>query len=278
MRKVLLATTALVALNVSAASADVSISGTGTFEMVDTTTTTFASDGNIRIAGSVTTDSGLTATAAQDIKFEGENDASTSINAQIADSYIDIAGDFGSIRAGNTDDALDRMDGVLPANMDLEGIGASGVGTAIGDDSVNVSYMSPSFNGITVYASTTANGASTGFGANYKNGPIHVMFQTQDDGTNDASVVGASFTAGPVTVAAGATTSKTTSATTKSSDVGASYTMGDVKFVATAQKRSTTKYSNVGVQYNVAPGLTVKAENGSQGSTNATWLSVEVSF
>jgi hypothetical protein len=279
MRKVLLATTALVALNVSAASADVSISGTGTFEIVDTTTTSFASDGNIVIKGTVTTDSGLTVSAVQDMKFEGITSTADANVNHLADSYIDIAGDFGSIRAGNTDDVLDRMDGVLPANMDLETIGAgTTIGTAIGDDSLNVSYLSPSFNGISVYASTTANGASTGFGANYKTGPIHVMFQTQDDGANDASVVGASFTAGPVTVAAGAKNNKTSSGTTKSSDVGASYTMGDVKLVATAQKTGTAKYSNIGVQYSVAPGFTIKAENGSQASTNATWLSLEVSF
>lgn len=278
MRKVLLATTALVALNVSAASADVSISGTGTFEIVDITSTTFASDGNIVIKGSTTTDSGLTLAAVQDIKFEGENDASTSINAQIADSYIDIAGDFGSIRMGNTDDALDRMDGVLPANMDLETIGASGVGTAIGGDSTNVSYMSPSFSGVTVYGTTTANGDSTGFGANYKTGGIHVMYQAEDDGTNTSSVIGGSFTAGPVTVAAGARSSKAGTTTTKYTDVGASYTIGDIKVVATSQKSGTNKYSNIGVAYSVAPGFAVKAENGSQGSTNATWLSVEVSF
>ena len=278
MRKVLLATTALVALNISAASADVSISGTGTFEIVDTTSTTFASDGNIVIKGSTTTDSGLTLSAVQDIKFEGANDASTSISAQIADSYIDVAGDFGSLRMGNTDDALDRMDGVLPANMDLEGIGASGVGTAIGGDSVNISYVSPSFNGITVYGTTTANGDSTGFGANYKTGGIHVMYQAEDDGTNTSSVVGGSFTAGPVTVAAGARSSKAGTTTTKYTDVGASYTIGDIKVVATSQKSGTNKYSNVGVAYSVAPGFAVKAENGSQGATNATWLSLEVSF
>jgi outer membrane protein OmpU len=280
MRKVLLATTALVALNVSAASADVSISGTGTFDIVeDSGNTTFASDGNIVIKGTTTTDSGLTLTAAHDMKFEGQNDASTSINAQIADSYIDIAGDFGSIRMGNTDDALDRMDGVLPANMDIEGVSASGVGTAIGDDSVNVSFMSPSFNGITVYASTTADAGSVGYGANYKNGPIHVMYQAQDDGTNDATAVGASFSAGPVTVAAGASNSKAGSTTTKSSDVGASYTMGDIKFVATSQKRGTSKYSNFGASYSVAPGLTVSAESGGMsGGDNGTFLSVAVSF
>ena len=270
MRKVLLATTALVALGgVSAASADVSISGTGTFEIVDNTSTTFGSDGNIVLKGSSTTDSGLTLSAVQDVTFEG---------SAIADSYVDIAGDFGSIRLGNTDDALDRMDGVLPANMDLETIGASSVGTAIGGDSTNISYVSPSFNGITVYGTTTANGDSTGFGANYKVGGIHVMYQAEDDGTTTSSVVGGSFTAGPVTVAAGARSSKAGTTTTKYTDVGASYTIGDIKVVATAQKSGTNKYSNVGVAYSVAPGFAVKAENGSQGATNATWLSVEVSF
>jgi len=277
MRKVLLATTALVALNVSAASADISISGTGTFDIVeDSGNTTFSSDGNIVIKGTSTTDSGLTLTVVQDSLFEG--DSSTKAG-DIADSYIDIAGDFGSIRMGYTDDALDRMDGVLPANMDIEGVSASGVGTAIGEDTTNISFMSPSFNGITVYASTTQDAGSVGYGVNYKNGPVHVMYQAQDDGTNDATAIGASFTAGPVTVAAGASNSKAGSTTTKSSDVGASYTMGDIKFVATAQKRGTNKYSNFGAKYSVAPGLTVSAESGGMsGGDNGTFLSVAVSF
>jgi len=284
MRKVLLATTALVALNVSAASADISISGTGTFDIVDNGSgaTTYSSDGNIVIKGTSTTDSGLTLTAVQDMKFEGVTNTNATNSNHLADSYIDIAGDFGSIRMGNTDDALDRMDGVLPSNMDLEGVGLSSTaaetGAAAGGDSVNISFMSPSFNGITVYGTSTADAASVGYGVNYSAGPVAVMLQMEDDGTNDQMVVGASFSAGPVKVAAGSKNSKAGGTTTKSTEVGASYAMGDITLIATQQKRGSNKYNNIGAKYTVAPGLTVSAENGRLNSTSSTWLSVAVSF
>ena len=109
--------------------------------------------------------------------------------------------DFGSIRMGTTDNALDRMDGALPENMDLEGLADSNVAGAIGGDETGITYMSPSFNGITVYGSTTAEGATTGFGANYKAGAVEVMFQT---GSEDQTAVAGKFSAGAVTVQVGA--------------------------------------------------------------------------
>jgi hypothetical protein len=272
MRKVLLATTALVALNVSAASADVSISGSGTFEIIDSGATTYSTDGSIVIKGSSTTDSGLTISAVQDMKFEGDT---TGNHAQ--DSYIDIAGDFGSIRMGNTDNALDRMDGALPENMDVETIGATDVTGDIGKVETGISFMSPSFNGITVYASTDANGSNTGVGANYKAGAVEVMVQS-GSGTTDDTAVAAKFAAGPVTVQVGAVNKGSGASKKEYRQVGASYTMGDIKVVATNQKESTNKYTNIGAVYTVAPGLTIAAEQGSQSSESSTWIGVTVSF
>jgi len=273
MRKVLLATTALVALNVSAASADISISGTGAFEIEDSgSSTTYTSDGNIVIKGTSTTDSGLTLTAVQDNLFEGDG---TTKAGDIADSYIDIAGDFGSIRMGTTDNALDRMDGALPENMDLEGVADSNVSGALGGDETGISFMSPSFNGITVYGSTTAEGASTGYGVNYKAGAMEVMVQADSD---DGTAVAGKFSAGAVTLQVGAVNVGSGATKKEYRQVGASYTMGDIKFIATSQKQGTNKYSNIGAKYTVAPGLTVAAESGSQGSNSGTWVQVAVSF
>lgn len=267
MRKVLLATTALVALNVSAASADISISGSATFEIEDQSSgTDYSSDGNVVIKATNTTDSGLKLMAVQDTKFE---------DSTIADSYIDISGDFGSIRMGNTDNALDRMDGALPENMDLESTGDSSVSGAIGGDETGISFMSPSFSGITVYGSTTAEGATTGVGANYKAGGVEVMFQS---GSGDETALAGKFSAGAVTVQVGAVNVGSGSSKTEYRQVGASYTMGDVKLIATQQKQGDNKYTNVGAKYTVAPGLTVAAESGSQDSVNSTWVQVAVKF
>jgi hypothetical protein len=289
MRKVLLATTALVALGgVSAASADISISGTGTFDIVSdgNGNTDYSSDGNIVIKGSNTTESGLTLTAVHDMKFEGEfdaNPAATNVtnSNHVADSYIDIAGDFGSIRMGDTDDALDRMDGALPSNYDLEGVGLASspeVGAALGTDSLNISYISPSVNGATVYASTTADGGVVGYGVNYSAGPMTLMLQAEDDGTNDQTAVGAQFKSGAIMVGVGSKRSKAGSVNTNSTEVGGSYTMGDATIIATSQKRGTNKYNNIGVKYSVAPGLTVMAESGTLNSATSTWFSIAVAF
>ena len=117
MRKVLLATTALVAMNVTAASADVSISGTGVFEILspDTGAQTYTTDGSMVVTGTTTSDAGITFKAVQDYKFE-RNDSANGKN----DSYLEMSGDFGTVRMGYTDGALDRMDGNLAANMILK--------------------------------------------------------------------------------------------------------------------------------------------------------------
>ncbi len=60
MRKVLLATTALVAMSVTAAQADISISGGIAFEVEDTGSTSYSSDGEVAIKSSNTLDNGLT--------------------------------------------------------------------------------------------------------------------------------------------------------------------------------------------------------------------------
>ena len=87
MRKVLLATTALVAMSVTAAQADISIGGSASFEINDTASAqAYTTDGSIVFTSKNTTDSGLTLTAAHDMKFEG--------SATANDSYIDIAGEL----------------------------------------------------------------------------------------------------------------------------------------------------------------------------------------
>jgi len=115
MRKILLTTTALVALGgVSAASA-IDISGSYGVSYVQTTNTggsadaaqvsgdDFTSDGLIKFSGSSTADSGLT--------FGG----AMSLNAAnaIEDQHLDISGDFGYIMAGATDGVVDGLDGFM---------------------------------------------------------------------------------------------------------------------------------------------------------------------
>ena len=314
MRKVLLATTALVAVNVSAAQADVSISGQAVFEIANPSggVQSFSTDGGINIKGTSTADSGLTFTAFVQQKLEGVSvDKNADSNTVAAtgsytsnnDSYIEVSGDFGSIRAGSTDDVLDLNDGALGSNMDLEGTGnpgtdlgsgvtnnASIVGTAIGGDGTQIGYTSPAIGGAKIYASVDADGANTEYGINYTMSSLTLMAQKNET----SAVVGASFSAQGFTIGMGSKEIDSTATRGKitGTDIGVSYTMGDITFVATSAqgKEANTanrkdNYANVGVSYTVAPGVTAMVESAnydrSDDTTNdgsATWFALAIDF
>ena len=273
MRKVLLATTALVAMSVTAAQADISIGGSASFEINDSSSSqAYSTDGSIVFKSTNTTDSGLTLTAAHDMKFEGG----------VNDSYIDIAGSFGSLRMGNTDDALDRMDGALPHNWDMEGNLALQANVGGDQTTPNVSFISPSMAGVKVYGSSTANGDTNGIGITYANGPVNLVYQAgRVVGAIDETMVGASFTMGALKVGAGHNTADTGSAKTKTNEVGATYTMGDITLVAVQGKTSVSKSNSIGVSYAIAPGFSFSAESAEKTGTGAnteTYMGLHVAF
>ena len=281
MRKVLLATTALVAMSVTAAQADITIGGNIAFEMEDGgLATTYSSDGEIAIKSSSTTDSGLTIGAVYAMHTMSTIVvAANADNPSTADSYISIGGDFGTIIMGNHDNALDRMDGVLPQNMDLETVGDTDAATVIGGQITGISFMAPTISGVSVYGATNAEGEENGMGVNYKNGPVTVMYQTGQDGNSEESAVAASFTMSGVTLAAGSVEAVIAGAKSKYRSMAVKYTMGDITLVSTSQKKvGGASYTNIGAKYAVAPGLSVAIESGSQGSENATWAQVNVAF
>merc|ERR1712100_211566 len=155
MRKILLSTTALVALGVaSAQAADFTISGGSEFDYTswsDKTTDTGGANNNdmtfvtnITISASQTTDSGLTLSGVllQDDGAAKDNDARS----------VSISGDFGKITmGGNT---------VAGA--------ASGIGVGMAGEEEGLAYYSPSINGFTFGASMhNAGSASKADGTTY---------------------------------------------------------------------------------------------------------------
>jgi hypothetical protein len=132
MRKVLLATTAIAAMGVTAANADLSISGGMDFQYttVDTAATedTASTDGNIKIVGTVVTDTGLTINVTQNNTLQPVASAAGAANAgSVEDAFMDISGDFGKIILGNTDMVNDRNDGVLGKNNDVFTLASAGI-------------------------------------------------------------------------------------------------------------------------------------------------------
>jgi hypothetical protein len=271
MRKVLLATTALVAMSVTAAQADVSISGNQNFEILDDgATSTWTIDGDVQIVGSSTTDSGLNLTAAHNIN---------TTTGGVDDSYLDISGDFGSFRAGNTDDALDRMDGAYPANWDESG--NTDGGFAIGGDKIMASFMAPTISGVTVYGASTAEGAYTGMGVNYSNGPIAVIYQSGTDGTTDKSLMAVNVTMAGATIGFGTGDQDAAGTKTEYSSMGLKYAVNDaLSIYAVSQKqKGNSTASSLGGYYTVAPGLQVAAETATDASdVTSTYAHLKVSF
>ena len=286
MRKVLLATTALVAMSVTAAHADVSISGNQNFEVKDTgATTTWSIDGEVNIISKTTLDNGLTLTAAHQINTSvgtltvSGNAAEYAQNAHVDDSYLDISGDFGSIRAGNTDDALDRMDGVNPATWDEAGWGGLTMETQPG---VMASYISPSISGVTVYGSSTAEGASSGVGINYSNGPVTVLYQSYTVGTTDSTLMAVNFSMAGATIGFSTGDKDAAGVKTESSAMGVKYAVNDalsVYYTAGKDVKTAASENAIGGYYTVAPGLQAAFESADIGSGNTqTYAHLKVSF
>ena len=129
MRKVLLTTTALVALGgVSAASA-IDVSGGYTFDYNSTSNSgnaadaanvsgdSMSSDANVDFKGSTTTDSGLTVGGM--IRLATDN-ATGSQTVAVEDQGIYVSGDFGYVMMGQTDGVVDGMDNFMTSGSIVE--------------------------------------------------------------------------------------------------------------------------------------------------------------
>jgi len=135
MRKVLLTTTALVALAGASTASAIDISGSYAFDYRGVSNTggsadasevsgdNFGSDSLIKFSGSTTTDAGLTFGAHYSINA----------TAAVEDQGITIDGDFGHIMMGATDGVVDGMDGFMQGAALVEvGVGGTTNSTAAG--------------------------------------------------------------------------------------------------------------------------------------------------
>jgi len=179
MRKILLTTTALVALGgVSAASA-IDISGGYTFDYnttsntdttdanVDSNTsgTDFGSDANIDFSGSTTTDAGITFGGMVRIATDQTNDNTATQTVAVEDQGLYVSGDFGYVMMGATDGVVDGMDNFMTSGAIVE----NGVATA-SDANINLSsnVTDNEAVGKVGYRSNAINGFQ--FGISYEDG------------------------------------------------------------------------------------------------------------
>ena len=253
MRKILLASTALVAMGVSAASADISISGSGKWSYSSVSKSTDAAG----VSGdSFSTSMGITVSSS----FASDNGLSYGTSHTLTDGANDgqklyVIGSFGELRAGG--DSAGAAYDVDPSVTDGESAVASGFhgapSTAVASDN-GISYFTPSVNGFSAGVSFDDAG-------------------TDADENNDVTEMGASYSqaVGDATVKLSYATTDVSSTTDSANDgssrtsMGATVTMGDLSVTLAANAQEADDGSEdasgtgIGLSYVLSEGLTLKA-------------------
>ena len=276
MRKILLASTALVAMSsVSAMAADVTISGSfeTLYSMVDddnitTDTDSLSASNDLDFSFSSTTDSGITMSYSAGFSSGSQDD-----------STLTIADDFGSIRVTTLDD--DAVEGL---DIDVDGYTAEEGRTTAptygggfsATSGTSVSYTLPSMmDGLTVAVAMsdgTGDAKDTGYGLSYTGTSGDMSFTiaaaaaSSDNGTaeDDRTHYGVSVTAGSITIGAEINSEDRSDDTAnyESTGVGLSYAVSDALTVGgytrTAETGTATQKfeeTAIGAVYTIATGL-----------------------
>ena len=242
MRRVLLATTALVALgSISAHAADVSISGAYNFGIrTDSENTTdessMFSEADMDVKFSNTTDSGLTTTlhmGGHESGNFGAEDANATLSGDFGKITFDTAGDDGVL--GGFDAKSDKAgEGTNTTTHATAGISASNgiMGTA----NTAVGYTLPSImDGLSIAvnaADTSGSGGEYfGYGIGYDMGMIAVGYVKEATNTVENTYAGLSATFGEISIGIDTSNREAGGAATddrESTVMGVSYSMGDI--------------------------------------------------
>ena len=304
MRKVLLATTALVALGgVSAASADISVSASSSFNYVTTNTTgnegAVAAAGvvgeaeerqintqvDVAISASSVLDNGMTVTAMIGLDESGDGQS-----ADGDDAGMTIGGDFGTLAFGGAASAtLGAMSTDVTADEGWD-IHANYIDPANEHvPHMDVSYAMPAVSGVGItlgmvdgdtVGATENDGNGAGFGVTYTmdgSMPVTVNYASYSTGAagSDISSLGASVTAGDATV----TVAINETGTYTGTSVGATYAVSDVLTVqayqGSGEQSNNANYESnmtgVGLTYTITPGLSMSiTHNDFSGKGDAT--------
>ena len=285
MRRVLLATTALVALGgVSAASADISVSVSNEFKYVswsDNTAETgganktdWSNDSTVKISASTVTDNGLS------MSSYAANDTTRSFD----DYGFSIAGDFGTIgfQGSDSGDAFETAADVTPdEGQTISTAIATTLYVMPADAHVadsSISYKSPDINGFQFALGAATNGASdaSSMGAQYSmtsgDATITVKYAASSGGKAttgaaevEATSMGLVAAYGNATVTLASNTKENGTYDFTGDSIGITYKMSDSMTVSaytgtTDDAKDAThevKDTGLGVAYTITPGLTL---------------------
>jgi len=295
MRKILLASTALVAMtSVSAMAADVTISGSTNFTYVNDTAgsptdeSSFGVESDISIQFSATTDSGITTTMAYG--FDDADGAADDANAT-------ISGDFGSIKIVNSAKDDNYVEG-LDENYDLVGEGSEEVTTFSTVTGDSIGYKLPTIvEGLMVAVQhSNENGSeSFGYGLSYNAGIATLNIAKMDNNTTEHTSASLTTEIAGFSLAIEQNTAEVTEGTTDEDETtayGVAYTVDDITL---AYEAGSTKdedgssqgdYSQFAVKYAIAPGIaavfTTSEVNDEDGSgaddVESTDIQLQLSF
>ena len=284
MRKVLLATTALVAMGgVSAASADISISGSASYNYIN--------NSGSGTGPAAAEDRDMSTQADANISMSSALDNGMSVSGLVSldeggvdDSGWSISGDFGKIAFGGT--ANDGFGATATGLTADEGntfttAANGGIYGSVHNDYIphsNVSITLPAVSGFTLGLGMTDGATSSGDGSQWGvtyamdagSMGITVAYASASDGNNnDQSSAGVTVTAGDTKIVVATNKKTATSVTHTANSIGASYKVSDA---LTVQAYSgTTEVSNnsayevsdtgMGLTYTITPGLSLSVTN-----------------
>ena len=273
MRKVLLASTALVALSTASAMAtDISISGAT--EMVldmgdsaEADDSAFAMEHDIAITFSNTTDSGITMSMTYGFDDDGTPD----------DAETTISGDFGEVRYTQAADEHALNDVDIEAGATSEEVftrttaaGLDAIGS-IGNN--HMTYVLPSVVDGLYVAASVANAADTdnnavdgadtsSYAVRYSASGLTAVYGQMKGHVVTTTHIGVAATFGDIGIAVAQNTDDTANLDNKSVNIGLTYTMGDIVlgYESEAAEDGVTagndeKHTAVGATYTIAPGL-----------------------
>jgi len=263
MRKILLASTALVAFGtVAANAADVAITGSTDWHYYnyDNTSNSGAQNGtfvdmdtDVDITFSTTTDSGLSLTMGFGLQEDGADD-----------QHLDIAGDFGTLRLSNLKDGLadSAMDESVADNYSslAPGLGMHGSDLA----TQTIMYTLPSMSGLTIKvhhqdAGVSTKGDNTAFLAEYS-----------------TDISGGSVKAQYISSATDDTGASGNQTGTESTSMGIRFALSDFQVTASQHKKSINtsayEYKNdvLDVKYTGIEGISISAFSLSGGDDKNT--------
>jgi hypothetical protein len=292
MRKVLLATTALVAVTgVTAANADISISGNYEWEYTTNDAgASFGDDSHLKITATTDAENGMKWTAVQTLA--GGSDAIESGGESIVNmnaAYVQVEGEFGKVIFGDAENsAAQVMSSPLGRNQDIEtqvALGTADTRAGFIGGAADITWYSPNISGFTVGVSkdltdldASAVDGQTDFALKYSMSGATVYYGAAED----SSSVGVSGSIAGFTVGVGARSQDGSDA--KASDVGVRYTLANGITIAALSASGTaaggvkTKANNFGASYTVAPGVKLNAETGKVGAANYSWVAVNMAF